>query len=261
MEDERSPSDGNRFSALTNSSLTYGVKQRWLNADRSSGDNDANMIVRVDEEKLLKKFFLRTFAPVFLVITCPVFVTVLWYTSTHCGGSFSVLCYEFIQRGLFATLYGILKNINFLNPIVYTFLFLYIAFQVLLMKFVPGKIVYGPITQKGNQPIYKDNGFCCYVITLFIFSVIALALRFLTSYSITTVYDHFDQVLTSLNILSITLCVLLCFKGYYYPSTSDSGSSGNIFFDYYWGTELYPQICGVDIKVSFVISNDISNSK
>lgn len=259
MEDERGSSKEKLFSSVTNPS-PYGVKQRWLKADRSSGDNEANKIVGIDDENLLKKFFLRTFAPIFLVITCPVFVTLLWYTSTRCGGSFSILCYEFLQHGLFATLYEILKNINFLNPVVYTFLFLYIAFQVLLMKLVPGKIVYGPITPKGNQPIYKDNGFYCYVVTLFVFSVITLALRHLTSYSITTVYDHFDQVLTSLNILSILLCVLLCFKGYYYPSTSDSGSSGNIIFDYYWGTELYPRICGVDIKVSSVFSNNIAIS-
>jgi len=33
------------------------------------------------------------------------------------------------------------------------------------------------------------------------------------------------------------------------PSSTDCGSSGNIIFDYYWGTELYPRIFGIDIKV------------
>ena len=33
------------------------------------------------------------------------------------------------------------------------------------------------------------------------------------------------------------------------PSSSDSGTTGNPLFDYYWGTELYPRVFGVDIKV------------
>ncbi|NDE82829.1 MAG: 7-dehydrocholesterol reductase, partial [Chlamydiia bacterium] len=31
-------------------------------------------------------------------------------------------------------------------------------------------------------------------------------------------------------------------------SSSDSGSSGNPIFDYYWGTELYPRVSGWDVK-------------
>jgi len=50
-------------------------------------------------------------------------------------------------------------------------------------------------------------------------------------------------------VYSLLLCVLLYLKGRFMPSTTDSGCSGNIIFDYYWGTELYPRIFGVDIKV------------
>ena len=31
-------------------------------------------------------------------------------------------------------------------------------------------------------------------------------------------------------------------------SLSDCRSGGGPVFDYYWGTELYPRICGVDVK-------------
>lgn len=38
-------------------------------------------------------------------------------------------------------------------------------------------------------------------------------------------------------------------QGVVAPSTTDAGSSGNVIFDYYCGTELYPRICGIDVKV------------
>merc|ERR1712078_7644 len=37
--------------------------------------------------------------------------------------------------------------------------------------------------------------------------------------------------------------------GLYFPSSSDAGSSGSLIYDYYWGTELYPRVGPLDIKV------------
>jgi 7-dehydrocholesterol reductase len=56
-------------------------------------------------------------------------------------------------------------------------------------------------------------------------------------------------MLTSLNILAFSLCFFLTFKGKNFPSTSDSGTTGNTVVDFYWGTELYPRIFGWDVKV------------
>jgi len=70
-----------------------------------------------------------------------------------------------------------------------------------------------------------------------------------TGYSVTVVYDHFDEFLGTLTIFSHVLCVFLYLKGLLCPSTTDCGTSGNPVFDYYWGTELYPRVAGVDIKV------------
>jgi 7-dehydrocholesterol reductase len=41
---------------------------------------------------------------------------------------------------------------------------------------------------------------------------------------------------------------MLYFKGRFFPSSTDNGTTGNFIFDYYWGTELYPRILGWDIK-------------
>jgi 7-dehydrocholesterol reductase len=42
--------------------------------------------------------------------------------------------------------------------------------------------------------------------------------------------------------------MFLTFKGIYFPSTQDSGSSGSLVKDYLWGTELYPRVFGLDLK-------------
>ena len=51
-----------------------------------------------------------------------------------------------------------------------------------------------------------------------------------------------------MNLFALLFCGFLYLKGIYFPSSSDCGTTGNILFDYYWGTELYPRIFGWDVK-------------
>jgi hypothetical protein len=37
-------------------------------------------------------------------------------------------------------------------------------------------------------------------------------------------------------------------KGWYSPSTKDSGTNGSLVDDFFWGTDLYPNILGWDVK-------------
>jgi 7-dehydrocholesterol reductase len=57
-------------------------------------------------------------------------------------------------------------------------------------------------------------------------------------------------VVTHCALLSWFFCWLLYFKGRWSPSSSDSGSSGNVITDYFWGMELYPRLLGgrLDVK-------------
>lgn len=48
--------------------------------------------------------------------------------------------------------------------------------------------------------------------------------------------------------MSLDISLALYLKGNFAPSSSDHGSSGNLLFDYYWGTELYPRILRWDVK-------------
>ena len=60
----------------------------------------------------------------------------------------------------------------------------------------------------------------------------------------TTIWERSSE----LSISAVVLCWLLYFKCKYQPSNSDASVSGNLIFDYYWGTELYPRVLGKSIR-------------
>lgn len=80
------------------------------------------------------------------------------------------------------------------------------------------------------------------------FAVLTVVLK-VYGLSPSVVYDRFGDLLAFMNFVSIVLCLYLYYKGINSPSSTDCGKSGVFIFDYYWGTELYPRIFGVDIKV------------
>ena len=49
------------------------------------------------------------------------------------------------------------------------------------------------------------------------------------------VYDLFGEMLSALNIFSLCLCLFLYFKGKWAPSSSDSGTTGSLIYDFFWG--------------------------
>jgi 7-dehydrocholesterol reductase len=118
------------------------------------------------------------------------------------------------------------------------------AFELFLMKAVPGKTFKATPTPSGHVPVYKANGVQCYVVTI----VTLFALAYFGIFNPSDVYDNFGKLLSSMNIFAIGLCTFLTFKGLYFPSTKDSGTNGNIIIDFFWGTELYPRILGWDVK-------------
>ena len=167
-------------------------------------------------------------------------------TTTRCSLHCTVLL---VLRSLLGGLGYIWSHVNWPSAPVVWILVVYSFFALALMRLVPGRTVYGPLTPKGNRPQYTDNGFACFLITMAVFMVLTLVTKTFFSVSPTIVYDRFDEVLVLLNFFSLLFCLALYVKGLLAPSTSDSGSSGNFIFDYYWGTELYPRVLGFDVKV------------
>ena len=179
-----------------------------------------------------------------ILLTAPTTI-ILWFTSQNLDGSFLNLFEYFSENGLFSGIYKIWAPVFFGSKQAWLSIAVFIAFEIILLKLLPGKKVNGPVTPKGYTPEYKNNGFLAFLVTLFFFWLLGFQIRLFDPSSL---YDHFGEILGALNIFSWLFCFFLYFKGKYRPSTPESTISGNPLFDYYWGTDLYPHIFGVNVK-------------
>jgi len=206
----------------------------------------------------------QTWGPLVLILACPPFATLFFYMVTVLEGD-PFRLFEFLVAGdgpiyenIVRNTYSIWPEITLLEvQIVFSFM----AFQLLLMKIVPGSRFEGPVTPGGNIPVYKANGVQCHVITLAAFVYVSDGLTLIAQYfgdpriprgldlfRAALVYDRMGHLVSFLNAFALSFCLFLYFKGIFFPSSSDHGTSGNPPFDYYWGTELYPRIFGWDLK-------------
>lgn len=227
------------------------VKSRGASKDKSfsEGKNkNAETLQGSISENALLSVMHKTLVPVFLMINSPNLVIMLWYTAVKCDGSFLVLGQHLTKNGLLNGIIGMWSSLTYSSYLTTCVLLGYCSFALFIMVVLPGPEALGPVTPKGNTPVYKDNGFFCFIVTMISFVVLTYFLK-QNGMSPTIVYDRFDEFLATLTVFSFVFCILLYIKGLYFPSSTDCGSSGNIIFDYYWGTELYPIVCGINVKV------------
>ena len=191
-------------------------------------------------------YLRNTWGPLLLISLCPPLVIIFWYTFVFLDGSLFNLVNAISQEGFFPFLKRIWAPVFFGSKISWTLLASFAAIQLIFMRFLPGKIFKGPLTPQGNVPLYKANGILAYGLTLTLWVLGAYIFKI---FSPTIIYDHFGEILGSLNIFSLLFCLLLLLKGLFFPSSQDKSVSGNFIFDYYWGIELYPRIFGLDIKM------------
>lgn len=187
----------------------------------------------------------NTLGPLFLILVCPPFVILIWYTNTVLAGSLPALWKIICQIGLIQTIYIAWKPVFWGSPLAWLMIAVFASFQLALMRLLPGKTSLGPVSPKGNVPIYKANGLLAFLTTIITFCVSSFYFKF---FSPAVLYDNLGALLGALNLLSVLVCLFLYFKGRFFPSSSDSGTTGNVIFDYYWGTELYPQIGSWHLK-------------
>lgn len=180
--------------------------------------------------------------PLMLITLAPMFVMLLYHTLVNLDGSVAKLIFEMRKYGVVRTVYSAWPSIR--NPFVWKIIAVFMGFELILMRLVPGKEFRGPVSPAGHVPIYKANGMQCFAITL-IFFALGAKLGF---YNGGIVYDYMGNILASMNFFALVFCAFLYLKGKYFPSSNDTGSSGNAVFDFYWGMELYPRILGWDVK-------------
>ncbi len=194
----------------------------------------------------VRRWIRHIISPLLLIILCPPIVMLVWYTNVHLDGSIAQLWSLFSKDGFFKTIFTIWSPIFFGTPTAWKILAAFGGFELLLMKLLPGRKFNGLVTPKGNVPSYKANGISAFFSTIGLFYICAYQLKL---FSPTIIYDNLGALLGALNIFSLLFCAVLYFKGRHKPSSSDSGTTGNIVFDYFWGMELYPRIMGWDVKM------------
>lgn len=187
----------------------------------------------------------RNIGVLLIILLTPIAAITFWYTSQNLNGSFLELFIFFKTEGLFSGIYLIWAPVFWGSKTAWTIIGIYAAIQLAFMKILPGKTVYGPKTPNGYTPVYKNNGFLAFLLSIALFWLFGYQLNL---FDPAAIYDHLGEILGALNLFSWLFCLLLYFKGIYAPSTPDSGSSGNAIFDYYWGTDLYPHILGFNVK-------------
>ncbi|KAH9622413.1 hypothetical protein KSS87_007596 [Heliosperma pusillum] len=88
-----------------------------------------------------------------LLTLCPPFVILLWYTMVHADGSVFQTWGTLREHGI--------QGFNDIWPkpsvTACKIIFCYGAFEAALQLLLPGKRVEGPISPKGNRPIYKGH--------------------------------------------------------------------------------------------------------
>lgn len=183
--------------------------------------------------------------PLLLLLLCPPFVMLMWYTNTQLDGSFSTLFYLVKDKGIIEIIYSVWHPFFWGSAHAWLIIGCFIVFEMALLRVLPGKIFNGSVTPKGNNPVYKKNGFLAFLTTMISFSVASFGFNLFPA---TILYDSLGAILGALNIFSLFLCLMLYLKGRFFPSTSDASVTKNFLFDYYWGTELYPQLSSWNIK-------------
>lgn len=184
--------------------------------------------------------------PLLLMMTTPYFVLALWMTATQFDGSFASFFQQMSSTSwvddFFVPLWSSPSKFGF--QVIFAFL----LWAVVMTSVLPGPKNHGPPTPSGHVPIYNDNGFLYYLVTISSFGVLTYILKTQYGISPTLIYDRWGEMIGSLNTFALVFCLCLLLKGHVAPSPGAHGSSGNVIFDYYWGLELYPRVLNVDIK-------------
>jgi 7-dehydrocholesterol reductase len=172
----------------------------------------------------------RTLLPALLIPMSASSVFLVWYTTVYLDGSVQLLFEEY------GSLAEIWSPYMFGSMRSWLWLVCFSVLELTLMTKLPGKLHEGPKSPTGHVPVYRDNGLYAYAVTVGLWCT---ATHGLGIFSPSLLYDIFPELLGALTLASFSLCFYLLFKG---------TKSGNLLFDWYWGTELYPYIAGINVK-------------
>ena len=175
-----------------------------------------------------------------ILSTCPAAIY-LWFLHEKMGGDCAAFASFYQKKGVA----GLLKEWPMPSGEAWQYVLGFAGITIAIQLLMPGKPFTGPVTPKGNVPQYKANGVQSFLFTHALF----FATWHLGVFDPARVHELLGEIIAATNIFALLFCLFLTVKGYVAPSSSDSGSCGNLVFDFYWGTELYPRIGPLDLKM------------
>lgn len=158
--------------------------------------------------KPVKSIWNKTAVPLFLMLSTPNVALIMWYVAVHCDGSYAVFASRFSGKPFFTSLMDLWATMRPPSPFSVLVFTGFCVWSILMMKILPGKTIKGPLTPKGNIPVYVDNGFLNYVVTMTTFLIITVLLK-TQGLSTTVVYDRFDEFIATLQVFSPVFCLFL----------------------------------------------------
>src|SRR5262245_54395195 len=103
-------------------------------------------------------WFRQVFFPVFAIVTLPPFLVLIWSPHVTLCWSLTALYRSLSRDGGLTGIKQICAPVLFASAAAWKIVGVFAGVELALMRLLPGKRFEGPITPKGNVPVYKANG-------------------------------------------------------------------------------------------------------
>ena len=182
-------------------------------------------------------------SPVFIMIMCPMTITMLWIfctqpidTSilalpklTHCISTWEQGGAQELQAGFYSLGRDIWRFLPLPTGKAILIVLIFAVFEGILLRFVPGKRIAGPVAPSGDTTHYTLNGIPCFLLTHLAFFVFAAPFSPVQLFSASIIYDNFGAIIMALTLYVKAYCFILYWKGRYFPSGRDNKVSINFY--------------------------------
>ncbi|CAN7984942.1 unnamed protein product [Ixodes hexagonus] len=145
---------------------------------------------------------------------------------------------EFWRLGIFRFLYNAWTAPGSTSYDMWIWIVLLVVYTAAGMLLLPGDVYYGPVTNSGHKPVYRNTAVPFYVLSMAIAGYVFLV----KNIPCWPIYRMFPGITVGLTFFGLLASVLLYVKGNVWPSPGEHGTTGSRVFDFYWGLELYPRI-------------------